>query len=75
MVMQPEPDGRLHVLRRGQALRRCEARVSEDAYDLVITIEGATHVESFSGLTTMLARERALLRGWRAHGWRDVSCA
>jgi hypothetical protein len=49
--------------------------VSEDAYDLVITIEGATHVESFSDLTRMLARERALLRGWRAHGWRDISRA
>jgi hypothetical protein len=39
---------------------------------VVITIDGASHVEAFSSLAAALARERALLSNWRAHGWKDV---
>jgi hypothetical protein len=37
----------------------------------VITIDGASHVEPFSSLSALLARERALLSNWRAHGWQE----
>jgi hypothetical protein len=65
-------DGRVHVLRRGPRERRCEARRTREGFELIITIDGAGHVEPFSSLAALLARERALLRAWRAHGWRDV---
>jgi len=61
------------VLRRGPAKRSCETRVSADGdrYELVVTIDGASHVEAFSSLSALLAREHALLSVWRAHGWED----
>jgi hypothetical protein len=65
----------IHTFRRGHATRACEARVSSDgeAYELVVTRDGASHVESFSSLDAMLTRERELLNGWRAHGWQEVA--
>jgi hypothetical protein len=55
-------------------MRSCEARLSAagDTYELVITIDGASHVEPFSSLSALLARQRALLSNWRAHGWQDI---
>jgi hypothetical protein len=44
-----------------------------DGYQLVITIDGASHVEMFSSLSAMLTRDREVLSGWRAHGWREVA--
>jgi len=68
------PAERVHVLRRGVAERSCEARLNPaaDGFELIVTIDGASHVEPFSSLASALARERALLTNWRAHGWRDV---
>jgi hypothetical protein len=67
-------EGGTQVLRRGPAERSCEARAasSGDGFELVITIDGASHVEPFSSLDRALRRERALLSNWRAHGWKDV---
>ena len=65
----------LHVFRRGHATRSCQSRVSAagDGYELVVTRDGASHVEAFSSLESMLVRERELLSGWRAHGWKEVA--
>jgi len=64
----------VHTLRRGPSVRSCGARLSAagDTYELVITIDGASHIEPFSSLSSLLARERALLSNWRAHGWQDI---
>jgi len=64
-----------HVLRRGHDERRSQTRPSEDGdgFELVITINGASHLEPFSSLEAALARQRALLSNWRAHGWKDVT--
>ena len=66
--------GDRHVLRRGPDERRSEARAHPDGdgFELVITINGASHLEPFSSLEAALARQRALLSNWRAHGWRDI---
>ncbi|HEX6462989.1 MAG TPA: hypothetical protein VFZ98_00995 [Vicinamibacterales bacterium] len=65
--------GRVHILRRGPSERSCEARAasSGDGFELVITIDGASHIEAFSTLDRALARARALLSNWRAHGWKE----
>jgi hypothetical protein len=65
----------IHVLKRGPATRSCEGRRSAtgEGYELLITIDGASHIEPFSTLSAMLARERALLSVWRAHGWEEVA--
>jgi hypothetical protein len=70
-------DARLYVLRRGPAERSCEARPAAggDGFELIITIDGASHLEPFSSLEGALARTRALLGNWRAHGWKDVAGA
>ena len=65
----------IHTFRRGPATRSCESRVSGDGegYELIVTRDGASHVEAFSSLDAMLTRERELLSGWRAHGWQEVA--
>ena len=75
MAQRSSGAGTIRELTRGPASRSCQARVHPDGetFELVITIDGASHVEPFSSLSAMLARERALLSNWRAHGWQDVS--
>jgi len=65
----------MHAFRRGDLTRSCESRVSPegDRFELVITREGESRVESFSSLEAMLTRERVLTNGWRAHCWQEVT--
>jgi hypothetical protein len=62
------------TFRRGPAVRSCESRVSPDGegYELVVTRDGASHVEAFSSLDALMTRERELMSGWREHGWQEV---
>jgi hypothetical protein len=39
-------------------------------YELIVTNDGAEHVESFGDLSALLSREYALVQEWRAAGWR-----
>ena len=62
------------TFRRGDSVRSCQPRVSRegDCFDLVITRDGETRVESFPSLEAMLTRQREMLSGWRAHCWQEV---
>ena len=61
-----------HVLHYGPATRTCESRVSADGerFELVVTRDGVSRVESFASLDAMLIRERQVIGSWQAHGWR-----
>ncbi len=50
----------------------CETRLNPDGpgFQLVITVNGETRLESFSSVAALLQREHELLRAWRAQGWR-----
>jgi len=63
------------TFRRGDSVRSCQPRVSADGerFDLVITRDGETRVESFPSLESMLVRQREMLSGWRAHCWQEVT--
>ena len=63
----------VHVLRKGPDSRSCESRASADGtrFELVVSRDGVDRVESFSSLEAMLVRERQLIGGWQAHGWRE----
>jgi hypothetical protein len=59
---------------RGEHKRSIETRLALDGkgYELVITDEQDSHVESFQRLPDLLAREHELLAAWRAAGWRQA---
>lgn len=65
----------IYFFRRGADALTCETRLSPDGpgYELVVTLMGEKHTESFETLPDMLAREHELLQAWRAQGWQDVS--
>lgn len=64
-----------HAFRRGDATRSCQVRVSPegDRFEIVVTHNGESRVESFSSLDAMLTRQREMLSGWRAHCWQEVT--
>lgn len=64
----------IYFFRRGDHSRSCETRLREDGpgYELVVTTDGESHVESFAELPALLAREHELLQAWRAQGWREA---
>jgi hypothetical protein len=64
----------VYFFRRGDSKLISETRLNPDGpgYQLVVTENGAMHVESFDKLQQLLAREHELLLAWRAQGWRDV---
>jgi len=63
----------LYFFHKGHSRLTCETRLNPAGagYELAITTDGVTNVESFDDLTTLLSREHELLQEWRAMGWRD----
>lgn len=59
---------------RGAHTRSVETRIALDGvgYELVVTNEKGSHIESFQRLPDLLAREHELLAAWRAEGWRQT---
>lgn len=53
--------------------RSCETRLAPDGpgYELVVHDGHGSHVERFSDLGVLLAREQELYAAWRAVGWKD----
>ena len=64
----------IYFFRRGDAKLSSETRLNPEGpgFQLVITDNSATHIESFEKLPQLLAREHELLLAWRAQGWTDV---
>jgi hypothetical protein len=64
----------IYFFRRADVTLSSETRLNPDGagYQLVITEDSKTRIESFTALPTLLAREHELLLAWRALGWRDV---
>jgi hypothetical protein len=57
-----------------------ERRVSEtrlalegDGYELIVSDSSGNHVEHFTELPKLLAREHELVAAWRAQGWRPTT--
>ena len=64
----------IYFLRRGTGRLSSETRLNPlgPGYELVVTMDGATRVESFQDLAGLLSREHELLQAWRATGWRET---
>jgi hypothetical protein len=64
----------IYFFRRADAQLSSETRLNPEGpgYQLVITENGQTRIESFDELPKLLGREHELLQAWRAQGWRDV---
>jgi len=64
----------IYFFRRADATLTSETRLNPDGegFQLVITENATTRIESFNTLAPLLAREHELLQAWRAQGWRDV---
>jgi hypothetical protein len=64
----------VHFFRRDSVTLVCETRLNPQGpgFQLMITENGDTRIESFDALPTLLSREHELLQAWRAQGWRDV---
>jgi len=64
----------IYFFRRADAKLTSETRLNPDGpgYQLVITENDKTRIESFAELPKLLAREHELLQAWRAQGWADV---
>jgi hypothetical protein len=61
-----------YFLRRGVGVVTCESRLDPDGpgYELVVTLEDRrVHIERFTEIAALLAREHQLLQAWRAQGW------
>jgi hypothetical protein len=67
-------DGMMYFFRRADVQLTSETRLDPDGpgYQLVITENGKTRIESFDTLPKLLEREHELLQAWRAQGWRDT---
>ena len=63
----------IYFLRRGTGRLSSETRLNPlgPGYELVVTMDGATRVESFQDLAGLLSREHELLQAWRAQGWSE----
>ncbi len=61
----------LSVFTRGPERKTCETQLSADgeAFELVVAEAGVEHVDRFSSIERLLAREHELLQAWRAQGW------
>ena len=59
---------------RGSEIRTCETRLAADGegYELIVTDSAGVHVETFTDMAQLLAREHEILSAWRALGWRDT---
>ena len=64
----------IYFFRRGSESLTAETRLNPEGpgYQLLITEHGASRLESFETMATLLSREHELLQAWRAQGWRDV---
>ena len=67
----------LYSFNRGPDRLVCEERLDSagGGYQLVITTNGITAVESFDSLPALFAREHRLLQAWWALGWRETTGA
>jgi hypothetical protein len=61
----------LYVYRKGTDRKTCETRLSPDGagFELVVGEGGIEHIDRFTAIEKMLAREHELLQAWRAQGW------
>jgi hypothetical protein len=73
----PIEEGVIYFLQRGPNRVAAETRLNPlgPGYELVVTTDGVTHVESFNDLPALLSREHELLQAWRALGWRETTAA
>lgn len=64
----------LYFFRRSASTLSCETRRNPDGpgFQLVITENQVTRLETFIELPMLLTREHELLATWRAQGWRDI---
>ena len=64
----------IYFFQRGDTKLASETRLNPDGsgYQLVITENAKTRIESFADLAKLLAREHELLLAWRAQGWREI---
>lgn len=60
---------------RGDERRTCETRLSAEGagYELVVADASGVHVEAFTEMASLLAREHEILSAWKALGWRESS--
>jgi hypothetical protein len=67
----------IFFFRKGDHRLACETRLNPlgAGYELIITEDGVSRVESFDELAGLLSREHELLQAWRAMGWRDTTPA
>lgn len=63
----------LYVFVRGAHRKTCETRLSADGngYELVVSEDGIEHVDRYTSMERLLAREHELVQAWRAQGWRE----
>lgn len=60
---------------RGAAHLTLETRLNPDGpgYQLVISADSKTRIESFAAMSELLARDRELVHAWRAQGWHETA--
>ena len=63
----------LYVFTRGSHRKTCETRLSADGsgFELVVGEDGVEHVDRYTSMERLLAREHELLQAWRAQGWSE----
>lgn len=63
----------VYFFRRGESRVTLETRLNPAGldYELVVTMDGATHIEGFQEMPALLSREHELVQAWRAMGWRE----
>ena len=64
----------IYFFRKGDHRLACETRLNPlgPGYELIISEDEGSRIESFGELSALLAREHELLQAWRAVGWRDA---
>jgi hypothetical protein len=67
----------IYFFRKGESRLAAETRLNPlgPGYELVVTTDGVSRVESFDELPALLSREHELVRAWRAMGWRETDTA